>query len=545
MKKNSFLQGAFIATLAIVFSKILGIIYVIPFYSVVGSQGGALYGYAYSIYTIFLGISQAGIPIAISKIISEYNTLGYIKAQEMTFKLGKKILTIIGIICFIIMFIFSKSLANIIIGNISGGNTIDDVTFVIRCVSFALLIVPLISIYRGYLEGHKFIASSSTSQVIEQIVRVLIIVVGSYLTLKVFNLSLTTAIGVAVFSATIGALISYFYLLLKVKRNKESFKENIVESNSLKITKKEIIKKILTYAFPFVMIDVFRALINSIDVFMLVRVLVNDIGYSITTAEEVMSVISTWGQKINMIIISISSGIIVSLIPNLTSSIVKKDYKDVNLKINQTINWAFYFTIPMTFGISFLAGPIWTIFYGANNIAISVYKYYVFIALSNVLFTIGIVILQLLQEHKKVFTYLIIGFLTNALLNIPLLHLFNNLGLPAYYGSTTSTILGYTISGLLSFNYIKKKYNISYSDTIIKLVNIVLISLIMIFTLLLFKGFLPFTSTNRLTNILYVAIYSIVGSIIYLFISFKTKLINKIFGDDILDSLKQKFKQKK
>ena len=82
MKKNSFMQGAFIATFGIVLSKILGIIYVIPFYDIIGTQGGALYGYGYSIYSIFLGISQAGIPLAISKIVSEYQTLGYSKAKK-------------------------------------------------------------------------------------------------------------------------------------------------------------------------------------------------------------------------------------------------------------------------------------------------------------------------------------------------------------------------------------------------------------------------------------------------------------------------------
>lgn len=542
MKKNSFLQGAFIATFGIVLSKILGIIYVIPFYSIVGNQGGALYGYAYSIYTIFLGISQAGIPIAISKIISEYNTLGYNEVKERTFKLGKKVLTIIGIICFIIMFVFARGLANIIIGTISGGNTIDDVTYVIRVISSALLIVPLISIYRGYLQGHKFITSASISQVIEQIVRVFIIVFGSYLTLKVFNLSLTTTIGVAVFSATLGALVAYFYLLLKVKKNKNVFQPNLTETKKIEITNKEIIIKILTYAFPFVMIDVFRSLINSVDVFMLVKVLVNDIGYSITTAEEIMSVISTWGQKINMIIISICSGIIVSLIPNLTSSIVKKDYKDIETKINQTIKWTFFFTIPMCFGISFLAGPIWTIFYGANNLCISVYKYYVFVALSNVLFTVGIVILQLLEEHKKVFTYLVLGLLTNAALNIPLVHIFNKLGLPAYYGSTTATILGYSISGLLSLYYIKKKYNIHYKDTLIKLLKITSFSLIMILVLILINLLLPFNSTSRLISVLYVILYSIIGAFIYLFISFKTKIIYQIFGNNIFELIKKKFK---
>ena len=540
MKKNSFLNGAFIATLGIVLSKILGIIYVIPFYSVVGSQGGALYGYAYSIYTIFLGISQAGIPVAIAKIISEYNTLGYNEIKERTFKLGKKVLTILGIICFLIMFLCAKALANIIIGTITGGNTIDNVTHVIRVISFALLIVPLISIYRGYFEGHKFITPAITSQIIEQIIRVLIIVVGSYLTLNIFHLSLTTTISVAVFAATIGALISYFYLIIKAKKNSSLFEKKDTAIKNINISNKKIIIKIFTYSFPFVMIDIFRSLINSVDVFMLVKVLVNDLSYSITKAEEIMSVISTWGQKINMIVISICSGIIVSLVPNLTSSFVKKDFKAINLKINQAIQWAAYLTIPMTFGISFLAGPIWTVFYGTNTICTSVYKYYIFVSLSNIIFTIGTVSLQLLQEQKKVLIYLIIGLLTNALLNIPLLHLFNYLKLPAYYGSTTATILGYSICGVLSLKYIRKKYSINYKVTFIKLFKIISMSIIMILILLVIRHFFPFKSTNRIINIVYIVIYTLIGSFIYLFISFKSKIFYQIFGTNILPALKNK-----
>ena len=104
MKKNNFVQGAFVATLGIVITKILGILYVIPFYSIIGEKGGALYGYAYSIYLVFMAISSAGIPLAISKLISEYQTLGYYDAKQRAFKIGKQISITLGIICFIILF---------------------------------------------------------------------------------------------------------------------------------------------------------------------------------------------------------------------------------------------------------------------------------------------------------------------------------------------------------------------------------------------------------------------------------------------------------
>ena len=530
MKKSSFMQGAFIATFGIVLSKILGIVYVIPFYAIIGEQGGALYGYAYSIYSIFLSISQAGIPLAISKIVSEYNVLGYYNAKRRTFKLGKKVLFFLGILCFLIMFIFARGVAILIIGNVSGGNTIEDVTFVVRVIASAVLVVPLLSIYRGYLQGHKFISPTSVSQVLEQIVRVLVIVFGSYLTLKVFGLSLTTAVGVAVFAATIGALSSYFYLVYKTKKNRKVLEKETMKVEEPKITDKEIIQKILIYAFPFIMIDVFKSLINSVDVFMLVKVLVNGIGYTAQQAESIMSVVSTWGQKINMIIASISTGLMVSLIPHLTASFVKKDMEDVKKKINQTLQWLLFFTIPMTFGLSILAKPVWTIFYGVSEFGPSVYQYYVFVALATTIFTASVTILQLLKEYKQVFICLVTGLLTNVILNIPLLYAFDKIGLPAYYGSTTSTILGYLGCSYLALRYVGKKYKVSYEDTIKKVLNIFLITIVMIIALLGLQYIIPFVSTNRLINILYVAVFSIVGAVIYFVIMFKSKLVYDIFG---------------
>ena len=168
LTKNNFIQGAFISTLGIVVSKILGIVYVIPFHAIVKEQGGALYGYAYTIYSLFLALSSAGIPLAISKIISEYQTLGYYNAKERAFKIGKQLSIVLGLIAFIILFIFAPEVAHLILGDLKGGNTIEQVTYVIKVISTAILVVPILSNYRGYLEGHKYITPSTISKVIEQ-----------------------------------------------------------------------------------------------------------------------------------------------------------------------------------------------------------------------------------------------------------------------------------------------------------------------------------------------------------------------------------------
>ena len=254
MKKSSFIEGTVIATLAIIITKILGMLYVIPFYAMIGVQGSALYAYAYNIYVIFLDISSAGLPVAISKIIKEYNTLGMMDAKVRAYRLGKRIISFVSIAAFLVLFLFAENLATLIIGELQGGNTIADVTFVIRCVSFAILVIPFLSVSKGYLQGHNIIHVSSFSQVIEQVVRITVILGGCYLSLNVLHLSLTTSVGIAVFGAFVGGLIAILYIFKNMRKNKKELGFESVEKKDT-LTNKEIIKKIAMYAIPFIIIE--------------------------------------------------------------------------------------------------------------------------------------------------------------------------------------------------------------------------------------------------------------------------------------------------
>ena len=220
MKKDSFIGGAFIATMGIIIVKLIGLLYVIPFNMIIGEQGGALYGYGYNIYNLFLSISSAGFPFAISKLTSEYGALGLKKAVIDTYKIATRIILVISICIFILLFIFAPQIGKLIIGDVTGGNTYEDIGFVIRMVSFAILVVPFLSVTKGFLQGHKYITPTTISQIIEQIVRVLIILLGSFLALKVFNSSLTTAVGIAVSGAFFGGSVAYLFLRIKLKKSK-------------------------------------------------------------------------------------------------------------------------------------------------------------------------------------------------------------------------------------------------------------------------------------------------------------------------------------
>lgn len=545
MKKNNFINGALIATTGIMITKLLGILYVIPFYAIIGEQGGALYGYAYNIYTIFLSLASVGIPLAMSKLISEYNTLGYYYSKERAFQLGKKVLSILGISIFLILILFAPNIAYLIIGNIKGGNTIQDVSFVIRIISLAILVVPILSISRGYLQGHKFITPSAISQIIEQIVRIIFVLVGSYFVLKVFHLGLTNAIGIAVFGATIGALVSYLYLFNKINKNTNALNRKAeITREEKRLTDNAIIKQLLMYAIPFIIIDISKNLYNSVDMLTLVKTLVNGLNYDIKVAESVMSVISTWGQKLNMIVIAISTGLITSLIPNLTSSFVANDIEDVRKKINKAIQILLYITIPMTMGLSFLSTTVWTTFYGHSIWGPKVFSYYIFIALFSALFTNIIITLQSLNKNKMVFTCLIAGLMTKIIFNIPLIYSFDKLGFYAFNGAITASILGYLIGTIIGLISLYKEFNISYEKTLTYFINILFDSILMILVLSLLKIFIPINISSRILSLFIIIAYSFIGLIIYLFLTYRNKTLENIFGSNIKNKIVRKLLKK-
>ena len=527
MKKSNFLNGAIIATAGIIICKIIGLVYVIPFYSMIGTSGAALYSYAYSIYAIFLSLSTSGIPVAMSKIVSEYNTLGYYNTKEKAFKIGSNILIVLGLIAFLILMIFAPVIADILKGGSTGGVSEKQITIVVRVVSTALLVVPLFSVTRGYLQGHKIIAAASISNVLEQLVRVIFLLLGSFIAIKVFNLSTTVAVSIAVFSATIGALVGYTYVKKSINKNKKEFNKNALVSEEEKsITSKEILKKILLYALPFVIIDLINSAYVIVDSLTIVRTLTS-LGISTENAEIVLSSIATWATKLDMIVISVAIGFVTSLIPHITSSFVKKDINGVNTKYKQAIEMLLLIVLPLTLGLAFLASPIWTIFYSYNKLSISVFTLYAFQALTYSFHWLLINLLQSLNKSKVTLLTLVAGLLFKIVLNIPAMKYLPLIGISSYQGSTITTLLVQIGMIIFLFIYLNKKFNLSLKGIRSSVIKILTSATIMILVLLLMKNLVDINTTTKMSSLLVVIIYAFVGGITYLGLTYKFGLLDK------------------
>lgn len=534
LKKSGFLEGAFIATLCIIITKILGILYVIPFYKIIGEQGGTLYGYAYNIYNIFLIISSAGIPLAISKLTSEYHTLKEDDKKVRMYQISTKIINIFSIVSFLICFIFAPRLSNLIIGELEGGNTIEDVTFVIRLISFALLVIPMLSIKRGYLQGHTYIKEPSISQIIEQVVRIAIIIIGSYLCVYIFKLPIKYAVGVSVLAAAIGGLATYIYLTVITNKNKKQIGLDQKVTSNKKIDR-EIINKIIVYSIPFIIINLANTIYTFTDMVLVIRTLPK-LGFTATDTEFISSVFTTWGVKFNTIITSISTGLIVSLIPNMVKDYTEKNYTAVNINFNKCLKIILLIIAPLAIFISCMSTSMWNIFYGNNTYGPMIIKYTIIVTILDCLYMVINSLMQSINKRKIIYISVVTGLLLNLILDIPFMQLFSKLNLPAYYGAITATLVGFLVSNTISLIFLNKEMHIDYKETLQTIPRFILSTVLLIAILSLFKILLPIDSSSRLIQVFNILFSGIIGGGLYLIINLKS--IKTVLPAKLLKKLK-------
>jgi len=464
-------------------------------------------------------ISSVGIPFAICKLTSEYSALGQEDKKIRMYRLATIAVLVFSVISFLVCFIFAKPIAGLILGEIKEGNTIEDVVFVIRCISFTLLIVPMLSIKRGYLQGHKYISQPSLSQVVEQLARIVIILAGSYVFVKIFD-SVKMGVGISVLAAGLGGLIAYFYLSFVVRNNRDELglSKRCVSDRT---QDKQIIKEIIVCAIPFIIINIANTLYTSTDMVLVLRTLPK-LGFSGKETEFVSSVMTTWGTKFNAIITAVSTGLIVSLIPHIVSDHTKGNHKDVNENFNKCLKIILLIITPLSCFISVMADSFWTVFYGYNKIGSSLIRLTIIVTILDCLYMVLNSLMQSLNKKHIIYYSVISGLGINLILDIPFMYLFDYLSLPAYYGAVVATLCGFLVSNTMSLIYLRKNMSLSFKETLKSLPRAVISIAVMILVGIGCRQFLPIESTSTAIQIINIAVSGVLCAGVYLVLNFKT-----------------------
>ena len=285
------------------------------------------------------------------------------------------------------------------------------------------------------------------------------------------------------------------------------------------------------------MIDVVKSMYDLIDMSTIVKSLVTYANYSTAKAEASMSIISTWGKKFNMIVISVTTGIIMSLIPSLSTAITKNDHNDINDKINESFSLLFLFGIPMSFGISILSYPIWNLFYGSGSGA-STLSYYIFVAIFTSLFTISVTIIQLFKDYKVLFISMFVGLIFKLLLNVNLISSFAKMGLPPIYGSITASIIGYLVTFIICIIILSTKYKIKFDKTVSNFIDIIICGVIMCFVLMILNLIVPVNNSSRFACFMIILLYALIGGFVYGYSAYRIGVLRRVMGTRFLKKFK-------
>ncbi|MBL5867615.1 polysaccharide biosynthesis protein [Heyndrickxia sporothermodurans] len=527
---SKLIRGTFILTLGTIISKIIGLFYVISFHAIVGgSEPEALYQFGYVPYTLFISIATAGVPLAVSKYIAKYNALEEYAVGRKLFKSGILLMLITGIVSFLVMYVFAPTFAELSMTGVESKKfSIEDVTTVIRAVSFALIIIPVMSLIRGYFQGHQSMGPSAVSQVIEQLVRIVFLLLGAFFVLHVFHGKMVTAISVATFAAFIGGIASLFVLFWYWRKRKSHFDELLnYDKGTMHVSLREMYKEIFIYALPFVFVGIANSLYQYIDQLTFNRGMAA-IGKG-KEALEAIGILNFDSHKLVIIPVSLATSFSLTLVPLITESFAKGRRSELVRQVDQTFQVLLFLTVPAAIGLSLLAHPIFTVFYEPNKLGTDVLGHYAPVAILFALYSVTAAILQGINEQRFTILSLLVGLLLKLTFNIPLIKLFET------NGAVYATVLGYSASIIINLFVIKVFAQYPFKTIFRRAILILLMNAIMAgIVIIVYKLItLVLVPDAKLQALIITIICGAVGAIVYGYLGLRSKLAEKLFGSRI------------
>ncbi len=531
MSSSNFIRGTMLLTAASFLSKFLGMIYVIPFTNIVGETGMTLYGFAYTPYSILISVSTVGVPLAVSKFVSKYNSLDDYYTSMRIFKLGTVLMFITGIVAFFIMYFGADVIAKLFLAEEKKEISLEDAAHVIQMVSFALIIIPSMSIMRGFFQGNQSMGPTAVSQVIEQIARITFLLIGVFLIKVVWDGSNSTAVGLATFSAFVGAIASWVVLLMYWKNRKRFLSEKLdQQKKKVRIPRSKLLKELFQYAGPFVLVGIATSLYQLVDLITFDKAMVAIGKGDISTIAY--SVFNVQGHKVILIPVTIATGLSLALIPEITKSFNLNQVDRLNKQINQSLQIIMFFVLPAVAGLVILSHEIYGGLFGIDNISIAgpLFAWYAPTALTFAFFTVTCSILQGIEQQKFTLISLSAGILIKILLNSLMIQLL------AEKGAVITTLLATSVAVFLNLWRIKTSLKFSYRRFRKLSLLMLIFTIVMAILLLLVKwlfGFFISYNDGQLIAFVITIIAVFIGGAFYMYFGYMSTLFERIVGKRI------------
>ena len=527
------LRGTVWLTASNFISRLLGAAYIIPWYIWMGKHGAeanGLFTMGYNIYAWFLLISTAGVPVAVAKQVAKYNTKGQ---EEHSFAMIRgflKFMSLLGLVFAIIMYVLSPVFANL-----SGGGK--DLIPVMQSLSWAVLIFPSMSVIRGFFQGHNNLKPYAISQIAEQVIRVIWMLLTAYFIMKVGSGDYVEAVTQSTFAAFIGmgaSLLVLVYYLWKT-----GLLQHIIhrpESDS-QIDTKALLWDTIREAIPFIVTGSAIQLFQIIDQMTYSNVMSWFTNFTRSELLVQFSYFSANPNKITMILIAVATSIGGVGIPLLTENYVKGDFRAAGKLVQDNLTMLVAFLLPATIGAVAIAEPLYTVFYGKpDSLALGLFILAMLQTVILGLYTVLSPMIQALFQNRKAILYFGYGVLVKLILQVPFIYVFKA------YGPLLSTTIGLMIPIVLMYKEIHQVTHFNRKTVFKRSLLTAILTLIMLLVVLI-AGFilgLVIKPNGRVTSMVYVALIGGVGIVVYGGLGLRLRFLDRFIGSKAA-SLRNKF----
>lgn len=354
-RNNQIVSGVLILTLSNLLVKVIGLLFKIPLTNIIGDEGMGYFNAAYRIYTWFYMVSTAGLPVALSIMISESRTKGNVNEVKKIYRITMTLFIVIGFVGMAAMIIGSRLFA-VLIGS-------ESIYMCIITIAPTLFFICISSAIRGFFQGYQNMIPTAISQVFEAVGKLSLgIILAFYAINSGYDVPMVAAYAIS--GLTIGAAAGMLFLLLAKGMHKG---EIIKTENQSARSSKTLLYTLAKLAIPITISASVMSLTDLIDVMIIMRQLQN-IGFSEEAAVAIYGNYTSLAVPMFNLPPILIYPISYSIIPLISSAMAAGDESKATTIMNSALKIAAIISIPASLGMSVLSKPILTIFYKSASV---------------------------------------------------------------------------------------------------------------------------------------------------------------------------------
>ena len=388
-KKQSFMGGVTVMAISTVFVKICGALYKIPLNNILGEEGVTHFMSAYNIYAFLLTLSTAGLPLALSKLISEANATGRRTQMRRCFNTAMALFVGLGVAGTAAMLLFTEQLAAMM------NNTL--AYWPIKALGVSVICVSVMCAYRGFAQGRQNMVPTAVSQFIEALFK---LVIGLPLAWYLIHAGSSLEMGAAgaIVGVNAGTVLAMLYMIRNYRKNRRP----ILWGTDVPESRGVILRRLLGLGIPITIGQAGMSLLNLLDQTIILGQLQDVLGLEERAAASLYGQY-TFSSTLFNLPAAFLPAVAVSLIPAVSVGVVRRDHREVNRVVTTSFRLIAMLALPAGVGLSVLAGPILHLLYPARQATADAATYHLqLLGIASIFVCIMLLTNSIMQAHGRV-----------------------------------------------------------------------------------------------------------------------------------------------